>query len=92
MPDVRFSEDIRTITDLKVRAAEIVDHVRRSHRPVLLTRRGNGVAVLLDLDEYERLVDRASFIEAVKTGAMAADAGDLHPNKEAMAILDSFGE
>ncbi len=92
MQATRFSEDVRPITDLKQRAAEIVDHARRTRRPVLLTRRGRGVAVLLDVEEYESLTDRAVFIEAVQEGARAARAGDLHSNDEAMSILDSFGE
>lgn len=39
-----------------------------------------------------RLVERATFIDAVKAGAAAARRGDLHPDSEASAILDSFGE
>ena len=92
MAVTRFSEDIRSVSELKVRAAEIVEQVRRSRRPVLLTRRGRGVAVVMDLEEYERLVDRANFVEAVEAGARAATEGDLHSNDEAMKILDSFGE
>jgi len=88
----RFSEDIRSVSELKVRAAEILEQVRRSRRPVLLTRRGRGVAVVVDLGVYEQLVDRARFVEAVESGAGAAAKGDLHANDEAMAILDSFGE
>ena len=92
MQTTRFTEDIRPITDLKQRAAEIVDHARKTRRPVLLTRRGRGVAVLLDVEEYEALSDRAAFVAAVGEGADAAKAGDLHPNEEAMKILDSFGD
>ncbi len=92
MQTIRFTEDVRPITDLKRRASEIVDHARKTRRPVLLTRRGRGVAVLLDVEEYETLNDRSAFIEAVGEGAEAARTGDLHPNDEAMKILDSFGE
>jgi prevent-host-death family protein len=92
MDSPRFSEDVRPLTELKARASTLVEHVRRSRRPMLLTRRGRGVAVLLDLEEYERLVERAAFLEAVKTGAAAAAAGDLHDHEKAEAILASFGE
>ncbi|MCP3960156.1 MAG: type II toxin-antitoxin system Phd/YefM family antitoxin [bacterium] len=92
MQATRFTEDVRPITDLKQRAAEIVDHARKTRRPVLLTRRGRGVAVLLDVEEFETLSDRAAFVTAVGEGAAAARAGDLHPNDEAMKILDSFGD
>ena len=86
----RFSEDVRPISELKTKASTLVEQVRRSRRPMLLTRRGRGVAVLLDLEEYERLVDRVSFVEAVEAGAAAAAAGDLRDHEEAEAILASF--
>ncbi len=92
MQTIRFTEDVRPITDLKQRASEIVDHARKTRRPVLLTRHGRGVAVLLDVEEFENLNDRAAFVQAVGEGVEAARAGDLHPNDEAMKILDSFGE
>ena len=88
----RFSEDIWPLTELKTKTSKIVDHARRSRRPVLLTKRGRGVAVILDLEEYERLVERATFIEAVIQGADAASSDDLHEHAEAEKILNCFGE
>ena len=91
MTETRFSEDVRPITDLKAHAAEIVDHAQRSRRPVLLTRRSRGVAVLLSLDQYELLKDRAAFIAAVEEGAEAARRGEVMPHAEAVKILKTFG-
>ena len=88
----RFSEDVHPIADLKTRAASVVEHANRSRRPVLLTKRGRGVAVLLDLDEYEALVDRAGFVEAVEAGVAAARGGDVYLNQVATRILDTFGD
>ncbi len=88
----RFSQDVRPLTDLKVKTSAVIEQVCRNKRPVLLTRRGRGLAVLLDLEEYERLIDRATFIEAVEAGRQAMLAGDLHPHEEAKAILDDFGK
>lgn len=48
--------------------------------------------MLLDVEDYERLTDRAAFLEAIDEGARSARAGELHSNEEAMAILDTFGE
>lgn len=92
MKSMKLSEDIRPISDLKTRASEIVEQARKNHRPVLLTRHGRGVAVLLDLEEYESLTERAAFVNAVEAGARAARQGDLHSHEEATAILRSFGE
>lgn len=92
MKVTRFTEDVRPMSDLKAHASEIVSHAHRSRRPILLTRRGRGVAVLLDVEEYEALTDRAAFVQAVEEGAEAARAGDLHSHDEALKILDAFGE
>jgi prevent-host-death family protein len=89
---VRFSEDVKQVSALKTRSAEIIDQVRRTRRPVLLTRRGRGVAVLLDVEEYEALVERQGFLEAVAEGVQAVASGDLHSHDEAIAILETFGE
>ena len=91
MTTAKFSEDVRPITDLKAHASEIVTQTCTSKRPVLLTRRGRGVAVLVGLDAWERLESRALFVDAVREGELAAEKGDLHANAEAEAILDSFG-
>jgi len=88
---VRFSEDVRPVSELKARSAEIIGQVRATRRPVLLTRRGRGVAVLLDIEEYQKLVDRQAFVDAVEEGVAAVARGDLHPHEEALTILDRFG-
>ncbi len=87
----KFSEDVRPMADLKTRAGAVVDQACRTKRPVLLTRRGRGVAVLLDLEEYERLAERDAFVSAVEEGARAAAGGDTVSHETAVAVLESFG-
>ena len=43
---IKFSEDLVPLTDLKVNPGRVVKHVTEVHRPVLLTSRGRGVAVV----------------------------------------------
>lgn len=40
MSDPVFSRDVRPITDFKVKSSAIVEHARRTKRPVLITQRG----------------------------------------------------
>jgi prevent-host-death family protein len=55
MAQLTISRDIRPISDLKARASEIVTQAADTGRPVVLTRHGRGVAVVLAVDDYERL-------------------------------------
>ena len=46
------SEQLVPLTDLKINAGRVVRHAEESHRPVLLTRRGRGIAVLQSVADY----------------------------------------
>lgn len=48
------SEDIRSVTELKRNTREIIEQVRRTGRPVVLTINGKAGAVLLDARTFER--------------------------------------
>lgn len=57
-------EKIVPISDLQSRAREIVDQVRKTETPVVITRRGRAAAVLVDYATYEGLLatrDELSF-------------------------------
>jgi antitoxin Phd len=47
------------VSEARGRLAELIESTRRSGEPVYVTRRGRRVAVILDPDAYERLLDEA---------------------------------
>jgi prevent-host-death family protein len=65
---VKFSEDIVPLGDLKVNPGRIVNQVDATHRPVLLTNRGRGVAVVQSLKDYEAFTEERAFMKAVLQG------------------------
>ncbi len=62
---IKFSEDIVPLSDLKVNPGKIVNRAKDTHRPILLTSRGRGVAVVQSLEEYENLEEERAFMKAV---------------------------
>ena len=50
--DVKFSEDVVSLGDMKVNPGKIVRRVAETGRPVLLTSHGRGVAVVQSLSDY----------------------------------------
>lgn len=80
MPELKVSEDLRPLTDLKVEAGDIVGQVERTGRPVVLTRHGRGVAVILSLAAFEQLQERLETAElrrALAEGEEDVRAGRL---------------
>lgn len=86
----KFSEDVVPLTDLKVNPGKIVHQVQETHRPVLLTSRGRGVAVVQDLEEYERVEEERAFYKAVAEGLLDVKEGreyDLDEVKERLGLV-----
>lgn len=84
---VKFSEDVVPLTDLKINPGKVVSHAKDSHRPVLLTSRGRGVAVVQALDEYEKNEEEREFLRALAKGMMDVKEGREMPLSEVMEKL-----
>jgi prevent-host-death family protein len=75
MRATKFSEDIVPLSDLKVNPGRVVHQVDETRRPVLLTSRGRGVAVVQALAEYEAEVEERAFLRDVVQGLMDLEEG-----------------
>ncbi|AER56621.1 type II toxin-antitoxin system Phd/YefM family antitoxin [Pseudoxanthomonas spadix] len=71
----KFSEDVIPLTDLKVNPGRVVKHAADAHRPVLLTSRGRGVAVVQSMRDYETAEEERAFMRAVVAGLADLEAG-----------------
>lgn len=72
---IKFSEDIVPLSNLKVNPGKIVSQVNETHRPVLLTSRGRGVAVVQSLNDYENETEKRIFMQDVVEGLMGLEEG-----------------
>ena len=71
----KFSEDIVPLSDMKVNPGRVVSQVDKTHRPVLLTNRGRGVAIVQSLRDYENGTEERSFLRGVVQGLMDLEEG-----------------
>lgn len=72
---IKFSEDLVPLTDMKVNPGRVVKHTTEAHRPVLLTSRGRGVAVVQSVADYEKAEEERDFMRAVVVGLADLEAG-----------------
>lgn len=83
----KFSEDVVPLSDLKVNPGKIINQTKETHRPILLTSRGRGVAVVQDLDEYEKDQEELAFVKAIAKGLMDIKEGNTMTLAEAKKRL-----
>ncbi len=67
--------------------AEVIEQSRRSGEPVFVTRRGRRVAVIIDAESYERVVETAEEATDRQELQAARDENDYVPWDEVKADL-----
>ncbi len=87
---MNLKQDIRPLSEFKRNTGEILEHLRRSHRPVVLTINGKAEMVVQDAEAYQRMLDwveRMETNEGIRKGLAAIDAGDTKPLKKAVSEM-----
>jgi prevent-host-death family protein len=87
--ETKFSEDVVPLSDLKINPGKVVNHTKDTHRPVLITSRGRGVAVVQGLEDYETIKEELAFVKAVTQGLMEIKEGvttDISDVKKRLGI------
>lgn len=83
MTKLRVDEDIRPLSDFRAGIASFVKQINETHRPMVLTQRGRGVAVLLGVHEYQRMQQRLELLGDIYRADAQIEAGDGVPHAEA---------
>jgi len=83
----KFSEDVIPLSDLKVNPGKVVNRANDNHRPILVTSRGRGVAVVQGLEEYEKNNEEREFLRAIAQGLMEIKEGNELSLREAKKKL-----
>ncbi len=65
---MKISEDIRPVTYLKSKAADILLQINETHRPVIITQNGEPRAVLQDPESYERMKSAIGLMKVLAQG------------------------
>lgn len=87
---MNLSQDIHSLTDFKRKTTEFMTQMKQTKRPVVLTVNGKAALVVQDAESYQEMLDqldRLEFIEAVRVGLAAEEAGESMPLEEAFAEL-----
>ena len=75
------------VSEARNRLAEVIEEARRSGEPVSVTRRGRRIAVILDSEAFDRLVDIADDVEDRRALQAARVDDDYVPWDEVKAAL-----
>jgi len=75
MQRLRIDQDIRSMSEFRTGIAAFLKQVHDTKRPLVITQHGKGVAVLLDVAEYEAMQEKIELLGDIQTSIAQLDAG-----------------
>lgn len=76
MPRIKPSEDVQPLSAFRANAAGFLDQVRETKRPLVLTQHGKSAAVLLDVRQYEALIEEIEVVRDIRQAKAELVAGE----------------
>ncbi len=87
MKPIRLDQDVLSLTEFRAGMSSRVRQIAETRRPMLLTQNGRGVAVVLDVREFEAMQEQIGVSKDVIGGLLDVAAGRAVPHEEVMAKL-----
>jgi len=87
MAKIKPSKDVQPLSAFRANAAGFLEQVRETKRPIVLTQHGKSAAVVLDVAEYEALVDEVELLRDIRESQAQLARGEGVPHKEVVEEL-----
>ena len=76
MQRLKIDSDIKPLSEVRTGIANFIKQVHDTKRPLVITQHGKGVAVLLDVKEYEAIQERLELLTDVQIALHQIESGD----------------
>ena len=84
---VRVDQDIRPMSEFRTGIASFLKQVHDTKRPLIITQHGKGVAVLVDVNEYEMMQEKIELLEDIQVSTSQLASGEGIENDDARAMV-----
>ena len=84
---MKISEDVRSVTYLKSKAADLLKQINETHRPVIITQNGEPKAVLQDSKSYENMRNALGLLKLIAQSEEDIKKGKTKPHEDVFANL-----
>ena len=87
MKRLNFDQDIRPLSEFRAKAASFVQHVHQTKRPLVITHRGQSAAVLIDVSEFEALMEKLELLQDINIAEKQFSKGEGVEHSKAKASI-----
>ncbi len=71
-----LNQDIRPLSDFRSNVSGFLKQVHTTRRPIVITQHGKSSAILLDVAEYEKMMDKMELVEDIELATKQINSGE----------------
>ena len=87
---MNISKDIKPVTYLKTKAADLLKQINETHRPVIITQNGEPKAVLQDPQSYENMRNAIGILKLISQGEEDIRTGKCKSHDEVFENIENI--
>ena len=87
MQRIQLDKDVKPLSEFRSKVTTFLDHVHQTKRPLLITRNGKSSAVLMDVSEYESIIDKMELLQDIQLAKSQIEKGNGVSTSEAKTII-----
>lgn len=85
---MNITNDIKPVTYLKSRAADLLNQINETHRPVIITQNGEPRAILQDPKSYENMRNAIGILKLLSEGEADVREGRVRSQEDVFNIIE----
>jgi len=82
MRQINLENDIKPLSEFRANAASFLKQVKETKRPLILTQHGKSSAVLVDVAEYQALIEKLDLLQEVQVAERQIAEGKYFTNDQ----------
>ena len=89
---MQIVNDIKSVTYLKNKAADVLKHINETHRPMIITQNGEAKAVIQDPKSYEDMKNTISLLKLLSFAEEDIKNGNTHSEEDVFSSVEGLLE
>jgi prevent-host-death family protein len=86
---MNITTDIKPVSYLKSKSADLLKQINETHRPVIITQNGEPKAVLQDTESYENMRNAIGMLKLISQGEEDIKKGKIKTQEEVFEKLET---
>jgi prevent-host-death family protein len=76
MTHIQLDRDFRSLSEFRANASTFIEQVKSERRPLVITQHGKSSAVLIDVEDYQKMLDKIQLLEELSTARKELNNGE----------------